>query len=126
MQASAMGDEKWSAARWVYSRGPKGTVELNQDHPLFATEIRYWQTTRANHLADQVRHVVMEVYKDLAIAHVAHVRNYAGMRISDTFVDGDRVADMLSPAALTCALSGLLGAEAMIQTRLGGRFGRAA
>ena len=126
VQASAMGDEKWSAARWVYSRGPKGTVELNQDHPLFATEIRYWQTTRANHLADQVRHVVMEVYKDLAIAHVAHVRNYAGMRISDTFVDGDRVADMLSPAALTCALSGLLGAEAMIQTRLGGRFGRAA
>jgi len=61
----------------VYSRGPKGTVELNQIirflRQRFGTGKR-----RARTPSDQVRHVVMEVYKDLAIAHVAHVRNYAG------------------------------------------------
>ena len=77
-------------------------------------------------MAEGVGKVVLEVYGDLAVAHVAHVRNFSGTRVTDDVITSERVEAMLSPAALTCALSGLLGAEAMIQTRLGGRFGRAA
>jgi hypothetical protein len=126
MPASAFGDESWSAARWMPDEGDSGVVQLNQDHPLFVSEFQQWQSTRANHLADEVRRVVMSVYGDLAVAHVAHVRNFTGARVQEAVISADHVDDMLSPSALTCGLSGLLGAEAMIQTRLGGRFGRAA
>jgi hypothetical protein len=109
----------------VPSEGESGTIHLNLDHPLFESEIKEWQATRPNHLAPQVASTVQEVYADLAVAHVAHVRNLAGIRVGSEVISSDRVTKMLEPEALTCALSGLLGAEAMIQTRLGGRFGRA-
>jgi hypothetical protein len=124
--AKDLGEDKWAAAAFVPTDGPSGTILLNIDHPLFTTEIHEWQATRASHLADGVRETVQQVYADLAVAHVAHVRNFSGARCEDTIISDDIVQQMLQPSALTCALSGLLGAEAMIQTRLGGRFGKAA
>jgi hypothetical protein len=126
VSATSLGEEAWAAARFLPSLGESGTVQLNQDHPLFQAEIREWQSTRANHLAVEVAKTVQEVYADLAVAHVAHIRNFAGTRVADVIISRDLVDQMLGPNALTCALAGLLGAEAMIQTRLGGRFGRAA
>lgn len=124
--ARDLGDDRWAAAAWAPTLTDTGTIMLNQDHPLFLGEIQQWQSTRPNHLADEVRKVVQEVYADLAVAHVAHVRNFSGTRVDEVVVSHDKVEQMLTPPALTCALAGLLGAEAMIQTRLGGRFGRAA
>ncbi len=124
--ASDFQDEQWAAAVWQPAEGESGTVVLNQDHPLFTTEIQHWQTSRPSHYADGVRETVQEVYTELAIAHVAHIRNFSGSKSGNTVITDDLVKQMLEATALTAALSGLLGAEAMIQTRLGGRFGKAA
>ena len=124
--ASDFQDEQWAAAMWQPAEGESGTVVLNQDHPLFTTEIQHWQATRSSHHANGVRDTVQEVYSELAIAHVAHIRNFSGSKSGNTVITDDLVKQMLESSALTAALSGLLGAEAMMQTRLGGRFGKAA
>jgi hypothetical protein len=96
-------------------------VLLNVEHPVMEEEITYWQSQYADHLTEDVRKEVVACYGEIAVAKVAHSEHLKSV-LPSSVVEGD----LRSEAALTMALLGLIGEEAVIAPRVGGKFGRKA
>ncbi len=100
---------------------PEGAVLLAVDHPVMEEEITHWQSQYADHLADNVSAEVLACYGEIAVAKVAHSEHLKSVLPTSTVEN-----DLRSEAALTMALLGLIGEEAVIAPRIGGKFGRRA
>lgn len=97
----------------------EGAVLIKVDHPVLKDEIEHWQAQYPDHLADQIATEVVAVYGEMAVAKVAH------SEYMKSVMPSSRVENELrSDAALTMALLGLIGEEAVIAPRIGGKFGR--
>lgn len=97
---------------------PNGVVQLNVEHPVMKEEIEFWQSQFPDHLATDVSWEVIKAYGEIAVAKVAHSESLRGMVTPET------IERLRSPEALTMALLGLVAEEAVIATRVGGKFGR--
>jgi hypothetical protein len=96
---------------------PAGVVLINVDHPVLRAEIEHWQAQFADHLAQEIGDEVIKVYGEQAVAKVAHSEHLKGLIPSKDVEDKLR-----SEAALTMALLGLMGEEAILAPRIGGKF----
>lgn len=99
---------------------PNGLVQLNVDHPVLREEILHWAPQYPQHLEDDVVKVIKDTYAQMAVAAVAHSES---LRVHLERAD-DLDAKLRSPEALTAALLGLVGANAIIGPTLGGALGR--
>ncbi|HEY2479964.1 MAG TPA: hypothetical protein VGI17_14715 [Solirubrobacterales bacterium] len=110
-------------AAWApnHPEHPEGAVLINIDHPVMEEEVAYWQSQYGDHLADQVGEEVIATYGEIAVAKVAHSEHLKSILPSSAVEQ-----DLRSEAALTMALLGLIGEEAVIAPRIGGKFGRRA
>jgi hypothetical protein len=97
----------------------EGVVLINVDHPVLAAEIEYWQSMYPDHLADEIRKDVINTYGEIGVAKVAHSEHLKGTLPSNVVEN-----DLRSDAALTMALLGLVAEEAVIATRVGGKYGK--
>jgi len=98
---------------------PEGVVLINTDHAVLEAQILYWQSQYADHHADSIRQDVVGAYGEIAVAKVAHSEFLRNLLPSDT-IDNE----LRSEAALTMALLGLMAEEAVISTRVGGKYGK--
>jgi hypothetical protein len=98
---------------------PAGLIQMNPRHPVLEEEIRYWAPQYATHLEEEVTKIIKEVYAQLAAATVAHSES-----LKAHLSRKDVVEQLRTEEALTAALLGLLGADAIIGPRLGGALGR--
>jgi len=98
---------------------PEGVVLLNVEHPVIETEIEHWQSQYPDHLAQEIREDVIDVYGQIAVAKVAHSEHLKGI-IPAEIVE----RDLRSEEALTIALLGLIAEEAVIAPRIGGKYKR--
>jgi hypothetical protein len=96
---------------------PEGAVLLNVEHPVLTAEIEHWQAQYPDHLADSIREDVIDTYGQIAVAKVAHSEHLKG-EIPSSVVENE----LRSEAALTMALLGLIGEEAVIAPRIGGKY----
>jgi hypothetical protein len=110
-------------AAWAKSHPeyPEGAVLINVDHPVLEEEVAYWQSQYPDHLADDIAKEVIATYGEIAVAKVAHSEHLKSVLPSSKVEN-----DLRSEAALTMALLGLIGEEAVIAPRIGGKFGRRA
>ncbi|MEU2726733.1 hypothetical protein [Streptomyces griseoviridis] len=102
----------------VSSELPTGLVRINIQHPALAEVIITWQSAYADHLAESVADEIGDVYGQVAVSKIAHSEHYRSK------YDPTTIAEMRSPKALTMALLGLMAEDAIISTRLGGKYGR--
>jgi hypothetical protein len=86
---------------------------------MLEAEVHRWQSMYADHLAEQVAAEVISVYGEIAVAKVAHSEHLKGHLPSIKIEQ-----ELRSPAALTMSLLGLVAEEAVISTRIGGKFGK--
>ncbi len=100
---------------------PEGAVLINIEHPVMEEEVAHWQAQYGDHLADQIAEEVIATYGEIAVAKVAHSEHLKSVLPSSTVE-----RELRSEAALTMALLGLIGEEAVIAPRIGGKFGRRA
>jgi hypothetical protein len=98
---------------------PEGVVLLNTQHPVLRAEVEHWQAQYPEHYADQIAREVENIYGEIAVAKVAHSEHLKGI-ITAKVVD----EELRSDAALTMALLGLIGEEAVIAPRIGGKFSK--
>jgi len=98
---------------------PEGVVLINGDHPVLEEEVRYWQEQFATHQAEEVREEVQRVYGEIAVAKVAHSEHMKTLLPATTVQN-----DLRSEAAMTMALLGLIGEEAVLAPRLAAKLGR--
>ena len=95
----------------------EGVVLLNVEHPVMVEEITHWQAQYPDHYADEIADDVIDVYGQLAVAKVAHSEHLKGVMPSTTVED-----ELRSEAALTMSLLGLMAEEAILATRIGGKY----
>jgi hypothetical protein len=100
---------------------PEGAVQIAVDHPVLEEEIAYWQSQYPDHLADQIADEVIATYGEIGVAKVAHSEHLKSLMPSSKVE-----RELRSEEALTMALLGLIGEEAVIAPRIGGKFGRRA
>jgi hypothetical protein len=98
---------------------PEGAVLLNVEHPILEAQIEYWQSQYADHHAETIRHDVIQVYGEVAVAKIAHSEYLRPLLPSETIEK-----ELRSEHALTMALLGLIAEEAVISTRIGGKYGK--
>jgi hypothetical protein len=98
---------------------PEGVVLINIEHPVLEAEVERWTSMYAPSQAEQVASEVRQAYGELAVAKVAHSEQLAAILPRDVIE-----ADLRSGAAMTMALLGLMGADAMLSNRLKFRVGR--
>ncbi|HBS29241.1 MAG TPA: hypothetical protein DEB06_07270 [Phycisphaerales bacterium] len=96
---------------------PEGAVLINVDHPVLRAQIEYWQGQYAEHFADDIEKDVIDAYGEIAVAKLAHSAFLSGIVPSKVIEE-----KMRSEEAMTMALLGLIGEEAVIAPRLGGKF----
>lgn len=115
--------EKGMLAGWApnHPDHPEGAVLINIEHPVMEEEIAHWQAQYGDHLADQVAEEVIATYGEIAVAKVAHSEHLKSILPSSAVEQ-----ELRSEPALTMALLGLIGEEAVIAPRIGGKFGRRA
>lgn len=117
VRAEALGEgmlAAWQPNDPVY---PEGAVLLNQEHPVLRTQIEYWQSQFADHYAEAIEKDVIDVYGQIAVAKVAHSEHMKGILPSNIVEN-----DLRSESALTMALLGLVGEEAVIGPRLAYKY----
>jgi hypothetical protein len=114
-------DEDGILASWMpnHPDHPEGAVLIKIDHPVLKDKIEYWQAQYPDHLADQIADEVIAVYGEIAVAKVAHSEYMKSVMPSSKVEQ-----ELRSDAALTMALLGLIGEEAVIAPRVGGKVGR--
>jgi hypothetical protein len=95
----------------------EGAVLINVDHPVIAAEIEYWQSQYPDIYADDIADDVTDIYGEIAVAKVAHSEHLKGTLPSKVVDD-----ELRSEAALTMSLLGLVGEEAVIAPRIGGKY----
>ena len=98
---------------------PEGVVLINYEHPVLEQQIHYWQSKYADQHAEAIAHDIIDVYGQIAVAKIAHSEHLKGV-IPAPVID----KDFRSPAALSMGLLGLMAEEAVIATRIGGKYGR--
>jgi hypothetical protein len=98
---------------------PEGVVLLNTDHPVLESQIVYWQLQYADHHSESIRQDVIQAYGEIAVAKVAHSEYLRSLLPSKTVE-----TELRSESALTMALLGLMAEEAVISTRIGGKYGK--
>jgi hypothetical protein len=98
---------------------PSGVVLVNIEHPVLKAEIEHWASQYPDHLAEQVGQEVANVYGEMAVAKVAHSEHLKGI-----IPAADIEEQLRSPAALTMSLLGLIGEEAVLAPRIGGKFSK--
>jgi hypothetical protein len=98
---------------------PEGCVLINTEHPVLCGEIEYWQSQYPGHHAEEIRKDVVDIYGQIAVAKIAHSEHMKGLLPSQV-VDNE----LRSEAALTMGLLGLIAEEAVIATRVGGKYGK--
>jgi len=120
-RAADMGEEAAMIAVWMKNHPdhPEGAVLLNGDHPMLEAEVHRWQSMYADHLTEQVKNEVLAVYGEIAVAKIAHSEHLQGLLTAHQIEK-----ELRSPAALTMSLLGLMAEEAVISTRIGGKFGK--
>jgi hypothetical protein len=116
-----LGEEAPMLAVWMkhHPEHPEGAVLLNVEHPMLEAEIHRWQSMYADHLSEQVGDEVISVYGEIAVAKIAHSEHLQGHLTAHKIE-----TELRSPAALTMSLLGLMAEEAVISTRIGGKFGK--
>jgi hypothetical protein len=120
VRGDALGDGSMLAA-WQPNDPdhPEGVVLLNVEHPVLEEEIAHWQALYPDHLAEEISHEVIDTYGQIAVAKIAHSEHLKGI------VPAQIVEEKLrSDEALTMALLGLIGEEAVIAPRIGGKFSK--
>jgi hypothetical protein len=100
---------------------PNGVVLINIEHPVLRAEIEHWASQYPDHLAEQVGAEVGNVYGEMAVAKIAHSEHLKGIIPAAEIEE-----DLRSPAALTMSLLGLIGEEAVLAPRIGGKFSKKA
>jgi hypothetical protein len=98
---------------------PEGVVLINRDHPVVREEVEHWQGQFADHHAEEIEKDVVSVYGELAVAKIAHSEYMKSILPAQVVED-----DFRSEAALTMALLGLIGEEAVIAPRIGGKYAK--
>jgi hypothetical protein len=98
---------------------PEGVVLINIEHPVLEAEVERWTSMYAPSQAEQVASEVRQAYGELAVAKVAHSEQLAAILPRDVIE-----TELRSGAAMTMALLGLMGADAMLSNRLKFRVGR--
>jgi hypothetical protein len=114
--------EEGAAAAWsaVDPQHLNGVVLLNREFPAFIELKRFWVEQYPDHLADEVVHVIEEVYGEVMVARIAHSEELrTDPRWGSSKVDGE----LRSTGALTMAALGLLSEDALISSRLAGKLG---
>lgn len=97
----------------------EGAVLINIDHPVLQEETKYWQDQFADHHAEDIAQDVIDVYGQAAVAKVAHSEQLKSV------LPSKRVEDELrSEGALTMALLGLMGEEAVLGPKLRAKYRR--
>lgn len=98
------------------AKNPNGLVELDLQHPIIQSQIKYWQDQYNPASKFDVERIVKEAYEDVAVAKVSHMHSLAGDRVFSE----EKCAEMLENPALTTSLLGLISEDAVITPRLGG------
>lgn len=98
---------------------PEGVVLINGDHSVIEDQVRFWQERFASHHEEEVRDEVRNVYGEIAVAKVAHSEHMRSVLPATTVEK-----ELRSNAALTMALLGLIGEEAVLAPRLAAKLGR--
>jgi hypothetical protein len=108
------------AAYQRYDKALNGpAVLINGDHPVLNEVVRHWQDQYPDTHASAIREEIHAVYGELAAAKVAHSEHLKAM---GTILASEIDDQFRSPQALTMALLGLIAEEAIIATRLGGKY----
>jgi hypothetical protein len=112
-------EHEYSLAAWLpYDPDhPEGVVILNVSHPVLESEIEHWQRQYPDPYADDIADEVIKVYGEMAVAKVAHSEHLKGIVPSKVVDD-----QLRSEFALTTALLGLIGEEAILAPRIGGKY----
>src|SRR5207247_1516277 len=99
----------------------EGAVLINQQHQMLQALIEHWQSQFADHHAEEVRKDVLRTYGEIAVAKIAHSEHLKGILPTKQVEE-----ELRSEGALTLALLGLIAEEAVLATRLGGKYRRRA
>jgi hypothetical protein len=99
----------------------EGAVLINVEHPVMVEVIQHWQEQFGDVHAEEVRDEVIKAYGEVAVAKVAHSEHLRSELPRPVIEEKLR-----STEALTMSLLGLIGEEAIIAPRLGGKFRRRA
>jgi hypothetical protein len=120
VRADDMDDAGWMAT-WQpnHPEYPEGVVLINVEHPVLRGEVARYQSQFPDHRAEEVAKDVISAYGEIAVAKVAHSEHLKAFLPSHVVE-----RDMRSNSSLTMALLGLVGEEAYIAPKLGGRYGR--
>ncbi len=97
---------------------PSGVVLLNVEHPVLLQQIAHYQSQYPDHLMDEVEEKVLTVYKEVAVAKIAHSEYLRSV------LSANEIEELRSPHSLTMALLGLITEDALLQPRLGGKLGK--
>ena len=113
--------EEGMLAAWVPNdpEHPEGVVLINTEHPVLEGVVQYWQSKYPDQHAEAIANDIVDVYGQIAVAKVAHSEHLKGILPATTIE-----RDLRSSAALTMALLGLVSEEAVLATRIGGKYGR--
>ncbi len=119
-----VGDEDLSAgmiAAWQPHdpEHAEGVVLINRDHPVLVELVRSWQDQYADHHGAEIEHDVLNVYGEFAVAKIAHSEHLKSILPSHVVE-----TELRSETALTMALLGLIGEEAVIAPRVGGKYAK--
>jgi hypothetical protein len=111
-------EHAWHLAAWNPNDPDGPSVVINQDAPVLLEAIKHHQEQYPDVYAEEISKTVMQVYGEIAVAKIAH-----SQKLSAQIPEQELDSDYRSEKALTVALMGLLGEEAVIAQRLG-KFGR--
>jgi hypothetical protein len=98
---------------------PEGVVLLNVEHAVMAEQIEHWQSQYPDQYADDIQEDVIRTYGEIAVAKVAHSEHLKGLLPAKVVDD-----ELRSEAALTLGLLGLISEEAVLSTRIGGKYAK--
>lgn len=112
-------EHEYSLAAWSPNEPdhPEGVVMLNVAHPVIEKEIAHWQEMYPDPYAEDIAEEVIKVYGEMAVAKVAHSEHLKSIVPSKVIEEQYR-----SEHALTAGLLGLIGEEAILAPRVGGKF----
>ena len=115
-------DDRWILAAWEIpnpSNEHRGRVLINRDHPVIKKHVAETQRAFVGD-DDVVAREVVDVYGELAVAHIAHSEQMKGSLLSERNVN-----DILrSDGALTMALLGMWQVDAILLPRLSGKLAK--
>jgi len=97
----------------------EGVVLINVEHEVLREQITNWQARYPDHYAAEIEKEVVDVYGQIAVSKIAHSEYLKGIVPSQVVEK-----ELRSDAALTMGLLGLMAEEAVLATRIGGKFSR--